>query len=343
MKKQHGAALMVTVFILGIIVTMGVVSMSHIVSTNFKITGNTIRTEQAFQAASGGIDYGLYALNQDNAKDLSESDYNFPDVPVIGGATFKVSASQIGADNELVRITSQGFTDDNTSGRPNKVLTAIGQKRPLVAYTPVPIVGKNTVRMGFDTKVVNHTGSFGTMWSGGGITFSNYVWDIKDVNGDESTVMGMYASDSELINSTTEKMFENFFAADKSTVRSLSEIIECSTCSDGDVNEGLIWIDGDLDIGISSLGTIDDPVILIVTGNVNFTGSYTDFKGVIYANSVSVESDTSNIIIRGAIIAEDFINIDGTDTQVIYDTTILENVANRFSGYAMVPGTWRDM
>lgn len=353
-KYQAGAATLVTTMVLGMLMTMIVVFTSQTTSMGFKIAGNTKRTSQAFYAANGGLHYALTHLTESVVEEyVGEGEtYTFTDTPTLTNAsgqivaTYQVSVTRVDpSSDEKLKITSHGFTDDNTSGRPNSTVSVMVKKQPLKAYTPVPVVGKNSVRMGFYTKVTNYSGNETAIWTGGGITLSNIVWDLKDEYGNLSTHKGLFASDENFVNATGDRFFENFFSQSKESAKMSSTVVDCTSgCTHYDIQniEGAIWVDGDIDIGTSTIGSSSNPIMLFATGNVNFSGSYTDFNGVIYGNTITSNEGIENVRLSGAFIAEDVINIDG-QTQVIYDVGILEKLTKDVVVYNKMYGTWSDM
>lgn len=107
----------------------------------------------------------------------------------------------------------------------------------------------------------------------------------------------------------------------------------------------VIWVDGALDIDTGGdIGTVDQPVVIVATGGVQFTAAATVY-GLIYTQAApwttAGAGAGANPTVRGAVIAEG--NVDGNSSAtLVYDATVLNRLRLKTGSFVVVPGSWRD-
>jgi hypothetical protein len=103
----------------------------------------------------------------------------------------------------------------------------------------------------------------------------------------------------------------------------------------------VIWVDGALDIDTGGdIGTLDQPVVIVVTGGVQFTAAAT-VHGLIYTQAAPWTTSGAATTVRGAVIAEG--NVDGNSAAtLVYDATVLSRLRLKTGSFVVVPGSWRD-
>lgn len=105
----------------------------------------------------------------------------------------------------------------------------------------------------------------------------------------------------------------------------------------------MLWVNGDLTIDSNiSLGTADDPLVLIATGNVTITGAF-KFAGLLVARGDLdwTASTGSNSVITGAVVVEGDLATTG-NMDIAYVQTVADRLRNSIGSYARVPGGWFD-
>ena len=158
-------------------------------------------------------------------------------------------------------------------------------------------------------------------------------------------------NDAALAGSTAAGFFATRFGlgkADWSTQPGVTRI-DCSTdCApallraiDAVGTPPLIWADGDLVLdGPVSIGTLERPVALIVSGAVRLGGAVR-LHGVLYAGAVSWTAPDSNALLRGALLSEAGYSGDGTPA-LVYDRAVLATLQRASGSFVRVSGSWRD-
>lgn len=105
-----------------------------------------------------------------------------------------------------------------------------------------------------------------------------------------------------------------------------------------DAKSEVIWVDGTVTLP-ARMGSIDNPVVLIVNGDLNISAN-TEFYGLIYVNGEI--SGNGNPSIFGSIIVWGENNSLTGNAQVIYDEGVMNNIRRTIAGAKARPGTWRD-
>ncbi len=114
----------------------------------------------------------------------------------------------------------------------------------------------------------------------------------------------------------------------------------------------IVWVDGDLNLSTSiSLGSDDEPALIVVDGNMGMTGTNVDIVGLLYGlNDISITG--TNLNVRGAVVAARDFSRTGTTTTIEYNPlhltqpTLMPRVLSRLrlasGSLVRVPGSWRD-
>ncbi len=155
---------------------------------------------------------------------------------------------------------------------------------------------------------------------------------------------------------TAERMFATVFNMRPETYRTQQAAVQLTCPTSGctaaavksaiDLNPGRpLWLSGDL-IGDStgSIGSVDEPVAIVVNGNLQFTTGGVTIHGLVYTRtSTWAVSGTGQV--RGAVVAEGDVGVTGTPTgapTIVYDADVLRTL-RYFSGtFVRVPGSWKD-
>jgi hypothetical protein len=106
--------------------------------------------------------------------------------------------------------------------------------------------------------------------------------------------------------------------------------------------ERQIWVDGDLNVNSNvTIGSANDPIILVVDGDVHFNGTI-QLYGVVYSTGMTWDNTGGGgALIRGAAISEGNYTGNGTP-DYFYDPNVLSRLRNTLTSFVRVPGSWRD-
>lgn len=228
------------------------------------------------------------------------------------------------------------------------VTVTLGQLSGLATPPASPLTARGSVAIG-NAALGVHNGTPST----NGITI-NAGLGIDARNARITTVPGtpptatLVGNDSSLANTTEDQMFQSFFKVPKAQYKSVSHVVTCSPCTETDLlaayaaGERQIWVDGDLEVNANvDIGTANDPIILVVDGDVHFNGDI-ELYGVVYSTGMTWDNTGGGgALIRGAAISEGNYTGNGTP-DYYYDPNVLNRLRNTLTSFVRVPGSWRD-
>ncbi|QTQ30506.1 pilus assembly PilX family protein [Aromatoleum bremense] len=164
-----------------------------------------------------------------------------------------------------------------------------------------------------------------------------------------TTSTGVYGpdviqSDTTLANLTEDQYFENFLGMKPNEYKSTQaeEVVagaDAGSIGDGEADNGggtVFWVEGNAAIN-QDIGSADKPVVLVVDGDLDLSGSPTIF-GIVFVRGNLTQSGSATI--RGAVLITGSVDADGS-LNVIYDPDAIGGAGNAGS-YASLPGSWRD-
>lgn len=282
-------------------------------------------------------------------------------LPDVVGPAFRVrlsgfSATQPGVAllevNGCTRADEQclAFPAASVGGEGRATVSLMINLRSAVRELPVAAV---TVRedlaiTGAGISVYNSEpkGSGVTILAGGAVSGTANLGSIGGTPGDLSFI----ANDDGLQTlGSGERMFHSSFQLSPAMFLNQAGLLAPQECAGGcsattlaeihGLQRGrILYVDGDLDID-ADLGSADDPVVVVATGNVSFSTAAT-VHGLIYSRAEDWSFAGAGTV-RGALIAENRMSGDATAT-VIYDRAVLRRLQWRAGTFVRVPGSWAD-
>ncbi len=158
-------------------------------------------------------------------------------------------------------------------------------------------------------------------------------------------------NDAALAGSTPAQFFASHFGLGKADWSAQPGVtrIDCSVnCTpallralDAAGTPPLIWVDGDLVLdGAITIGTLERPVLLVVTGTVRLSDAV-QFHGVLHAATVSWTTPAPGALLRGALLSEAGYGGDGAPA-LVYDRAVLATLQRASGSFVRVSGSWRD-
>lgn len=358
-QQQLGAATLLVATILLVSITLVVLFAGNYSIAQQKISSNTARNLQAFEAAEAGLEYGINYLKQNSATVLATkvsgfvqpySDSNTTNVTLANGSKYSITYSNPIANNyNLITVTSVGTNDDGTATRTISQRVRFGS---ILYKTPTsPAIAKGQVTISGSSNITNTTGS-NTITSGSTASLSGSSSTLAQ--GGVTSTSGHINSDIQQNNSTlasqsSADMFASYFGASMATVKSNANYVFTNLSNYSSSLNGItgatIWIDqtsGDARLsGTSVIGSPTAPVLIIVNGNMDMSGSTTIY-GIVIVLGTTTTDITGSTNITGGILSTDALRLAGT-SNLNYSTSVVNTIQQTLGTYyAKVPGTWRD-
>lgn len=245
-------------------------------------------------------------------------------------------------------IYARGWSDDGTGIRH---IVAVTENAPGVANAPGnPLTTKGTAVINGSGDVTNPEGR-STVWSGQSVDFTNanFKTNILSPSGEgviESSRAGnpgpdVIENDGNISNVSGDAFFANFFGTDPASYK---QLYANHTFNSSDINsqDGTVgrsmWAEGDAaPSGNPVFGSADDPVILIINGNLDISGNIT-VNGLLYV--IGDMNGTGNVTVNGAVVVQGSTDVSGS-FDVFFDSDLLSGLGQ--VGQATVtPGSWKD-
>lgn len=356
-KQQQGIMTLMLSVILLAAMSLSVVNIGNMINTEQKIYNNQYRNQQAFSAAQAGIEYGLQYLKNNKTSIVVDSnndgqiDSNVLVTQLANSSDFSLRISNTTTQNfDLIQLSSVGRSDDGASTRE---LRQQVQWKSLIPYLPpVPVIARNNASLSGNASVLNMHDQY-TIWAGNNVSYqgnssSQTASHLSDKFFMDADVLN---NDSNLNNSTTDAFFQNFFGSSKSAVSQSADIYlsgsgNSNYSSDvSGVTGKSIWIEqssGSASInGNTTIGSVNQPVLLIVNGEAKLNGNLTIYGAVYFTSSNSKLN--GNLDIYGTVIAENNLEIANGNLDVIYHPTVINNLKANMGQYMIVAGSWNDM
>ena len=156
--------------------------------------------------------------------------------------------------------------------------------------------------------------------------------------------------DPSLDTATTADFFSTFFNTDDpGTIKDIADSVgqTFNDMANADQKSGLIWIEGDQNFSGGDIGSIDSPAIVIVNGDLQFTGN-ASIHGLLYVKGTMRVGGTIDVIgtsiVEGDGVAAGTPVVTGNGTlNLIYWKDFLDSSSAPLPGLtAVISGSWRD-
>ncbi len=188
-----------------------------------------------------------------------------------------------------------------------------------------------------------------TLHAGGSLSAPN----LSLVTAPGSLASGSTAvGDPGLAGMSAEQMFVSNFGMARGTYKRQPAAAVIEACTSGCAASLLaaarsrpgrvIWVEGDMLVDDDLvLGSVAEPVMLVVNGNVNLTAANVQITGVVYSQAAAWAHSGANALILGAAIAENSFTGSGALT-VQFEPNVLSRIYRRQGSLVTVPGSWKD-
>ncbi len=295
--------------------------------------------------------------------------------PGAGGFELYLLTPTNGGSSRLVyNIVALGYSADSIAASPTTVTIKQGAyfyplllgnvKTPIAAASNIPLSGNYSI-------VTNNngggTGVAVTAWSGNTIStggsFARCYKEEFDDNGgtcpsdsDLLKYVGPETCDDDLCGNDPNfpaDLFKFLFGVTAPNYQLIKDqatvLADCSTLDEN--SSGLIWVTGSCNLPNNDVGSVGDPVLLVVEGGIQANGTY-NFYGLIYLFKYPAPGTMPTILFNGNYHVHGGVFVHNTLTLTLngsfvleYDQDVLANLKNSPSGRALarIPGSWSDV
>ncbi|MFZ2315058.1 MAG: PilX N-terminal domain-containing pilus assembly protein [Gammaproteobacteria bacterium] len=361
--RQMGAATLIIAVALLVASTLVIIFAANFGIMQEKITTNTQRQNQAFEAAEAGLEFGINYLQTNSATILANpvsgfipafSNSNTTNVALANGSHFSLVYTNPTANNyNLIEIRSTGTSDDGTSTRIVSQQVQFGST--LVAPSNTPVITQGQVTMSGNASITN-TEHPGTLVSGSTVALSGDANTV--LSSGTSSTPGNIKSDIQtnnmpIANMSANDFFATYFGNNTAAVQSNMAHVYTNSGSTNynntlnNMTGTSIWINQTAGVaainGNTTIGSATNPVLLVVNGSLSLSGNVTIYGYVFVMGGGEITTTTGNTNIIGGLATTGNMSMSG-NVSVTYSSSTLNNLQNlpTMRYYAKVPGTWRD-
>ncbi len=365
-SHQKGTATIIVVIVLTAVISTITLYSAESVQNSQRVTANTLREKQAFEAAESGLEYGISHIKENGTSIMVDSDldgyidpYSNSDTTNVNqanGTQYSFSyANPTLNDFDVITLSSTGVCDDGSVQR--TIVQDLLKLTHLVNSPPAGFIARGNVTMSGNMSITN-TETGHTIWAGGNValqgsastTGSPTTQGISTGSDKHAINSDITMNDASLSSLSNDEFFQNFFGMSKSQARDSANILysDDSNVNYSDLLNGVvgktIWLDhsagGEASFsGNAVIGSPSQPVVLIVDGNFKANGT-TVIYGAIYVAQDWNNSGGGTLDIYGAIIVEGAFS--GTGTPNVEFSENVLNATNSIADYVKIPGSWRD-
>jgi Tfp pilus assembly protein PilX len=360
--KESGYVVLASGIMLLLGIAISALLTAKSMSIEQKVQNNEYHSQQSFEAAEAGIEFGLAYLNSNKPSIIVDSNNNgfidaftnaqITNVAFANNTAFSILyTNPVGTNFSIIQIASIGTADN---GNNSNVISVIAKLFPFDASTPqAGLIARGGVNLSGNVTITN-TSTGTTIWSGGATALSGSA-STAGTNGQVSNSGSIGAdvvqNDANLSSLSGDQFFSGTFGQTKAQAQSSADVTYTNSGSTNyssllnGVTGQSIWINqtggssAQLS-GNSVIGSPTKPVVLVVNGPLQANGTTTIY-GIVYVIGDWDNSGGGTLTINGSAIVEG--SMTGTGTPNInYTPDIFNNLTQTVGTYVKVPGSWRD-
>ncbi|MFT4747357.1 MAG: hypothetical protein ACI8XG_001435 [Congregibacter sp.] len=362
-KHQNGAVILLTVVLLLIMVTLVTLYTGKIQSFEHQIVLNTQNQKWAQASANAGLNHALAILNVNKV---------WPSVAVSGNlednSTFTISATtEFLSDNrQLVTLHSNGKSADSLA-KATVIETSLIYPI-LFNQPPAPLMVNHGFGSYGEFEVVANPNGLGTgvplsLWSDAAIILSgtgHHSCILSEFNAgncstntysDHSKKLPDIADDSVSFPVDLISYLFNIPSIEWAQLQQQSDFI-LADCDDLNMGSwGVIWVNGDCEVGASTqIGHDSEPIILIIfDGNVEFQsdvvmyGLLFSFKPPGSTKTLDISMQTNSTVF-GAVVTNYRLGTKSPLMRAVFQANVMQKLqtSKKLQRVARVPGSWHD-
>lgn len=321
-KRANGfSTLLLTLVVLGAVTSIAFFN-AHAVVNQQQTSSNEFYSQQAFNAAQAGLDFGVVYLDK-NYDSITNGEivtgtlnnsgtYSTQIIFKSGRDLVELRSTGVSADGQVQRHTQElvKYTGSSTSIIPN-----------------IPIMAQGAINLANNTKVENLQ-SESTILAGGAVTITNVTAaTVTKLHNPSSTMMGLgadvIAGDATTV-ALTQAAFETTTmgqtvadkaatAQDKLTPRNSDYVYDTNVAGTEGRTISITQTGGTAQIGQNNrqivIGSPEKPVTLIVNGKLNLGSTSPGSSVTVYGNILVVNGSisnnaSSNVTINGLVYVQ---------------------------------------
>jgi hypothetical protein len=361
--NQKGAAILLTVVLLLIMVTLVTLYTGKIQSFEHQIVLNTQNQKWAQASAKSGLNQGVAILSVNKIWPGGEVSGSLDD-----NSTFTVSAvtEDLPNSRKLVTIQASGSSADGlakTTIIEQSLVYPILFNRP-----PAPLMVKHGFSSDGEFELVSNPNGLGTaaplsLWSDAVITMSgtshhscilsefNAGSCITHAYSDHSLKLADISDASASFPADLVSYLFNIPSAEWLQLQQQADFV-LADCEILDIGSwGVIWVDGDCEVSASTqIGSHSEPIILIVfDGKVVFQndvvmyGLLFSFKPAHSFKTLDISIQTDSAVF-GAVVTNYQLGKNSTLTRAVFRDDVIQKLqdSKNLQRVARVPGSWHD-
>lgn len=336
--------------------------------TEFRVAKNTYNTEQAFEAAQAGLDYGVVYIDKNKA---TITNGQVVTGSLDNGSTYSVQINFVGPTNQLIKLVSTGMSSDGTATRVVAQMSKFMSVMVNIPNTPLKVKGQvdlsgNSIISNLEGSTTINTGDSAVSISGNGQTILS-----SGVSSNASTLGPDIVQGNGALSGMTEEEFQIDTLG--TTINNLMSQASPTYNNSGstDYSSTLSGVEGKV-IGINqnggtasissntTVGSPSNPVVIIVQGNISISGNSIIYGAIIANGNVSISgnshvhglvfatgnssitSTTGNSEVYGAVISGNQYNTSG-NAHVYYNSNNLNKITQLVGSYGRLSGSWQDL
>jgi len=343
-RLQSGMATIITSVTMLILITMVIVFSANVSVMETKTGANDYRATQAMLSAQAGLDFALTNLSKADLTDIAETAIEITEGDnTITTGYYTVTVDDTDPDNVI--LTSNGLSADRSSTATvnQKLLFASALRGDATNFIVSPIIVTGTAS---DLTLANITRNLAPakIWSGGAVSGTGIPSTASGKLVDKIFENDPGASDPMSKLFPPKMMEEENLALKHMSIRQSCTASSCENPTEMIEESGyskMHYVEGDLVLKNVTVGTTENPVVIIVEDSTNFMiRNNTVINGILIING-DWDNNNKSATVNGSII----VNGSTTDIQNInvnYDATVLNNMS-RVGNYARLPGSWSDV
>jgi hypothetical protein len=361
--NQKGAAILLTVILLLIMVTLVTLYTGKIQSFEHQIVVNTQNKKWAQSSAKAGLNRGLAMLNINKVLPSVEISGNLED-----NSTFIISAisENLPGSRQLVTIEANGTSAD---GLAKATVTEQSLVYPILLNPPpAPLMVKHGFSSIGKFEVASNPDGLGvavplSLWSDAVVTLSgtgHHSCILSEFNAgncstntysDHSIKLADIADGSPSFPADLFSYLFNIPSTEWIQLQQQSDVVlaDCDTLNVG--SWGVIWVNGDCDVSASTqIGSHSEPVILVIfDGDVVFQNDVALY-GLLFSYRPAGSTKVLDINMKidsavfGAIVTNYQLGTKSVLTRVAFQADVMQQLQSnkKLQRVARVAGSWHD-